>query len=823
MMALAMLCARPAAAQEVVMDAGRLAHALDRLSGTARVLYIAAHPDDENTRLLAYLANARHVSAMYLSMTRGGGGQNLIGSEQDSLLDALRTQELLAARRLDAARQRFTRMRDFGYSKSAQETLAMWGHDEALADVVLALRTFRPDVVITRFDEQPPNHGHHTASAILAREAFTAAADPSRFPEQLALGIKPWQATRLLHNVPTWRDEPPPKDALAIDVGGYDARLGLSYGELAARSRSQHKSQGFGAAGERGTLIERFVNLAGARATNDILDGVELGWARFGAQGTAVTEALGEARTLLRRDRPEAALPALEKALRALEALPSDDPRVLDARADCARLIAAAAGLFVRATAARPACAPDSVLPAQVEVVLRRPAALKLQRVVFPDGTSATPSEPLGLNEKRVLKADVHCPKDAPISAPYWLAEPPLAGHQVVRDPRLLSDPEGAAPLMTTVELMLGAQPVRLPAPLLYTYTDRVHGERERRVMVVPPATATPVRAAAMFPNGHANAVVLRVRAGADAVKGRVFLDLPEGWRAEPKEHPLALAHAGDEAMLAFQVTPPAGAHVASATPVVEVGGQRYAYREDAIDYPHVPMQVVLQPAKIRLSPLKLAVPRGVIGYVEGSGDSVAADLTHVGMTVEMLDDAALLQGNLSRYAAIVLGVRAYNTRDALRAANPRLFRYVEQGGTLVVQYVTRSGISPLDVPVGPYPLDVGRGRVTDENAAVTALDARDPLLLKPNRIASDDWTGWVQERGLYFGQTWDARYKPLLEMADPGEGAERGALLTARVGRGRYVYTGLSFFRQLPAGVPGAYRLLVNLLSPASSTGTAP
>ena len=244
------------------MNAGRLAHALDRLAGTGRVLYVAAHPDDENTRLLAYLANARHVTAAYLSLTRGGGGQNLIGREQDELLDVLRTQELLAARRLDGATQRFTRMRDFGFSKRADETLAVWGHDEALADVVWVIRTFQPDVVITRFDEQPPNHGHHTASAILAREAFAAAADPKRFRDQLRGGVEPWQATRLVLNLPTWREEPPPADALALDVGGYDPRLGLGYGELAARSRSQHKSQGFGVAGERGVLTERFVPVA---------------------------------------------------------------------------------------------------------------------------------------------------------------------------------------------------------------------------------------------------------------------------------------------------------------------------------------------------------------------------------------------------------------------------------------------------------------------------------------------------------------------------------------------------------------------------------
>ena len=316
-----------AGATEPNMNAGELAHALDRLAHTTRVLYVAAHPDDENTRLLAYLANARHATVAYLAMTRGGGGQNLIGGEQGELLDVIRTEELLAARRIDGAEQRFTRMRDFGYSKSADETLALWGHDEALADVVFAIRSFQPDVIITRFDERPPNHGHHTASAILAREAFAAAADPNRFPEQLEHGVTVWQATRLLWNFANFSDAAPPAGGVTVDVGGYDARLGLSYGELAALSRSQHKSQGFGVSGERGHIIERFVPLGGTAPKSDLLDGIEGSWVRFGAAGTPLDKALGEASAALDRDHPERALPALARAARALDGLP-DDPRV---------------------------------------------------------------------------------------------------------------------------------------------------------------------------------------------------------------------------------------------------------------------------------------------------------------------------------------------------------------------------------------------------------------------------------------------------------------------------------------------------------------
>lgn len=868
-----MLASAPAGAQEVAMDSGRLAHALDRLSTTARVLYVAAHPDDENTRLLAYLANARHVNATYLSMTRGGGGQNLIGREQDSLLDVLRTQELLAARRLDGARQRFTRMRDFGYSKSAKETLSIWGHDEALSDVVRAIRTLQPDVIITRFDELPPNHGHHTASAILAREAFAAAADPKRFPEQLTQGgLSTWQATRLLQNWPFWKDEQPPAGAISLDVGSYDVRLGMSYGELAARSRSQHKSQGFGAAGERGPLLERFVHVAGTPASVDVLDGIEMGWARFGAPGQAFAAALQKARNALHRDYPERALPGLAEAWRALAALPAADPRVRDAKDQLPKLMAAASGLYVRANAAKPACSPGSVASAKLEIVLRRPAAVRLSKLTLPDGSAASltaapepkktaafervwpphdalaatlvtaAAEPqqnaqalaakppqltaaaqadsavLAVHEKREIPLQIACPATAAVSTPYWLAEPPATGHFMLADPALLDDPEGKPPLQASLALELAGADITLPVPVVYTWLDRVHGERERRVLIEPPATVTPARDAVMFVNGQTTKISVRVRAAKEGLDAGASLRLPDGYRATPVEQRVQLAHAGEDATLEFMVTPPKAAASGSgrlfAEPVLAVDGREYSYREDVIDHPHVPLQTVLQPAKIRLSTVALQKPRGLIGYVEGSGDTIAADLAHVGAQVELVSDSALLESDLSRFSAIVLGVRAYNTRDVLPRVHARLTKYVEQGGTLVVQYVTRSTISPLDAPVGPYPLDIGRGRVTDENAAMTPIDPHDRILRAPNKLAPEDFTGWVQERGLYFGDKWDARYKPVFEIADPGEPAQRGALLVAKVGRGRYVYTGLAFFRQLPAGVPGAYRLFANLLA---------
>jgi len=773
-----------AAQGEASMDSATLAHELDRLATTARILYVAAHPDDENTRLLAYLANGRHLATTYLSMTRGGGGQNLIGTEQSELLDVVRTQELLAARRIDGARQRFTRMRDFGYSKTAAETLSVWGKDEALLDVVRVIRSFQPDVIITRFDEKPPNHGHHTASAILAREAFEAAADPARFKDAGA----PWQATRLVHNLTPWREGPPPTGAIELDVGGYDAGFGESYGEIAARSRSQHKSQGFGVPGERGPLIERFVLVSGAKGA-ELLDGVKLGWERYGAAGQSFATALAKARAALDRDHPERALPALIEASRALPA--SNDLRVREAREQLDEIIAGCAGLFVRATAPRASAVPGSTVAVSLEVVLRAPAEISLERVELPFGASIDEKTRLKLGEKKTISRVVAVPVDAPVSP--------------------LNDPEAARPLEAQVSLKIGDRPLTLRRPVLFGWTDRVHGERLRSFTVAPLATVTPARQAVMLNGGRSALVLLQVRAGGDRVEGKVTLALPDGWRCDPSVESVALKKEGDERTVRFTVTPPAGAKAIEVTPRID---DRPALRRDLIDHPHIPVQLVLQPARVKLVPIALSVPKGIIGYVDGSGDTVADDLAHVGATVERLSDAQLESADLSRYAAIILGIRAYNTRPALRGTQARLMRYVEQGGNVVVQYNTNSRWDVLDAPLGPYPLEIGRDRVTDEGAEMVASDPKHPLLRTPNALVPADYDGWVQERGLYFAGKYDAKYTPIYRIADPDEKPLTGALIVARHGKGQHIYTGLAFFRQLPAGVPGAYRLLANLIA---------
>ncbi|WP_426754610.1 PIG-L family deacetylase [Myxococcus sp. Y35] len=797
--------------------AGEIAAGLKRLGVTGSVLYVAAHPDDENTRLLAWLVGARGLRAGYLSVTRGDGGQNLIGSEQDAMLGLIRTHELLAARRVDGAEQLFTRARDFGFSKSADEALRIWGHDAVLADVVLAIRRFQPDVIITRFTTQPPNHGHHTASALLAAEAFVAAADPKRFPEQLT-EVKPWKADRLLHNVSHWNRRPDEDMSryLQVDVGGYDALLGRSWGEVAAESRSQHKSQGFGVAAERGPIPEYFTPLAGTLPKRDVFEGLDFTWKRW--KGTeAVARAVSAATKAFDASAPHRSLPALVRVHEALSALPDSHPWKAVKLRETEALIAACAGLFLEVRAASPSGVPGVAVDVEAVALNRSPASLKWVSMTLPGAKPEAVGQVLGENAPVRLKRSVPLPVSAPISTPYWLRQPVSGGLYALdeKDRALTGHPEGPSALAVTFEYEVAGRRFRAVRPVVYAWTDPVRGELYRDFEIVPPVTATLAQDVIMFPNGESRSVPVVVTAGMDNAPGTLRLEAPPGWRVEPASVELKLASRGDERTLRFQVTPPKGATEKGTLSVwVDVGDRAWSWKARSVSYAHIPPLTVRQPSVATLVPFSLATKGRRIGYIPGPGDRVAESLAEVGYEVTLLPDARLASEPLERFDAILVGVRAFNANTHLSAYRERLLRYVEGGGRLVVQYNTNSRVGPLTSLVSPYPLEIGRDRVTDETAAMTPLAANEPLLRAPNALTPADFEGWVQERGLYFASSWDGRYRPVFSMHDAGEAPLQGSLLVARHGKGTFVYTGLSFFRQLPAGVPGAYRLLANILS---------
>ncbi|WP_306818410.1 PIG-L family deacetylase [Archangium lipolyticum] len=797
--------------------AGELAAGIRRLGVVGSVLYVAAHPDDENTRLLAYLAGGRGVRAGYLSMTRGDGGQNLIGTEQDELLGLIRTHELLAARRVDGAEQLFTRARDFGYSKSADETLRIWGRDEVLADVVLAIRRFQPDVIITRFTTKPPNHGHHTSSAILAEAAFTAAADPARYPEQLG-ELKPWKADRLLNNTSTWNLKPDADMSgyLALDVGGYDPLLGRSWGEISAESRSQHKSQGFGVPAERGTQLEYFTPLAGTKPKSDLFEGLELTWRRW--SGTEqVVRSIDEAVNGFDARAPHRSIPALLRVHEAISALPDSNPwKALKLR-ETEALVAACAGLFLEARAAETAAVPGSQVALNLVALNRSPAALRLVGVTLPGGESVAAGANLADNKPFKLSRPVAIPGDARISTPYWLRKPVAGGLYALdeQDRALVGRPEGEPALTVTFVYEVGGKRFSVVRPVVYAWTDPVRGELYRAFEIAPAVTATLERDVLMFPNGTAQSVAVVLAAGKADAAGKVRLEMPKGWRAEPAEVPFQIAARGDERTVRFQVTPPKGASERGRLRVVvDSGGRSESWRVRTVTHEHIPPQTVRQPSEAALVPFTLATKVRRLGYIPGPGDRVAESLAAVGYEVTLLPEERLASEKLERFEAILVGVRAFNANPRLALHHERLMKYVEQGGRLLVQYNTNSRVGPLNSSIGPYPLEIGRDRVTDETAAMTPVDPNHPILKGPNRLEAADFQGWVQERGLYFASKWDERYKPVFAMNDAGEEPLRGGLLVARHGKGTFVYTGLAFFRQLPSGVPGAYRLLANLLA---------
>lgn len=798
------------------MHAGALKVALGRLGTTARVLYVAAHPDDENTRLLTYLANKRELEVGYLSLTRGGGGQNLIGTEQSELLAAIRTQELLAARRTDGARQFFTRARDFGYSKSPDEALDKWGEQAVLSDVVRVIRGFRPDLIITRFTEAGPSHGHHTASARLARAAVKAAQDPKAFPEQLKDGLTPHKVHRLMLNAPRWgRSDSDTSGMLALDVGGYDPRLGLSYPEIAAKSRTMHKSQGFGSAGRRGPVMEYFQTLVGPTATRDLLDGITVDWGRYDG-GKAVQEALRS--VVIAADTPETAVPGLLRARAAMRALKGvqSRPRIQQRVADVDRLLKAVLGLHIRAQSERAEVSPGERIPVNLQVTLRRPSALKLTSITWPDARdtrahSLVVHEPL--NREHKLKVS---PKHRP-SVPRWMDGAmsrtlyPHADFESV----LTGAPE--ADLKVSLTFTLGAEKWVVNAPVVHAWTDRVHGERIRPVSIMPALTVTPAQEVVVLPAGAPRSVALVVRAGRPDVAGSVGLNMPKGWSKTPEQHKVHFEKEGQEKIVRFEVRPPsAKTKPAQLEPFAVVEGNTLRWRYDRLDYSHIPVQSILRTSGVRAVPMDFQAPKARTAYVPGSGDTIAEHLQAAGMRIEQVPAGDLNSERLRDFDVIVLGIRAFNTQgEALSAVHPALMDWVKTGGHLVVQYNTSNRWRRLSTNVGPYPLVIDRGRVTDETASMKALQPSHRLLQHPHTIGPDDFESWVQERGLYFASTWDKRYTPIFESHDPGETPLQGSLLYAKHGRGSFIYTGLSFFRQLPAGVPGAYRLLANLLSP--------
>ncbi|HKQ59203.1 MAG TPA: PIG-L family deacetylase [Candidatus Eisenbacteria bacterium] len=824
-----------------IKDAAGIRLALDKLNVVGSALYVAAHPDDENTALLALLGNGRKVRAAYLSVTRGDGGQNLIGSDTGELLGVIRTQELLAARRIDGAEQFFTRALDFGFSKGPDETLQKWDKERILSDVVWVLRRFRPDVVIAGFaTDGSGGHGHHTASAILAEEAFAAAADPKRFPDQLTW-VRPWQAKRLVRNVGRGRTAPPDTTPgrVSVDLGAYDAVLGRSFTELAGESRSMHKSQGFGAPERRGAFTITFEHRAGEKATRDLFDGVDLSWSRVKG-GAPLTALFARAAREFDPAKPAAIVPVLLRAHAILAGLP-DEPIVEKKRAELLEVIRSCAGLWLEATALRPYASPGARIDVVTSALNRSDLAMRLEGVTFwRDGDPRREGvDMVGRNEAHVPPVEVSINPDAgflvgesplafnatatdtfplatraewPTSEPYWLRRRPLAGSFDVETGPPGGSPENPPALTADFHLVVAGQKLRYTVPVAYRWVDPVAGERWRAFDIVPPVTMRFDHGVYLFADATPREIAVTATSADTPVDGKLSLRLPQGWSAVPAAASVRLAAGETDTTVRFLVTPGGGAAAATVGAEMEIGGKRHDRRLVRLDYPHVPIQTLLPPAEAHLVRSDLRTIGHMAGYIMGSGDQGAEALEQMGYEVTMLTDEDVERLDLRRFDVIVTGVRAYNTRPRLRGLQRRLLDYVTHGGRLVVQYNTAE--PAIQNRLGPAPFQISRDRVTVEEAPVELKVPDHPLLATPNRIGPADFDGWVQERGLYFASPFDARYETPLTSHDPGEPARDGGLLYARQGKGTFIYVAYAFFRQLPAGVPGAWRLFANLVS---------
>ncbi|MEH6538294.1 MAG: PIG-L family deacetylase [Psychroserpens sp.] len=793
---------------------------IKKLNFLGSVLYVAAHPDDENTRLISYMSNEVKARTAYLSLTRGDGGQNLVGPEIRELLGVIRTQELLAARRTDGGEQLFTRANDFGYSKHPDETLAIWNKEQVLSDVVLAIRKFKPDVIVNRFDHRSPGstHGHHTSSAMLSVEAFDLVGNKNSYPNQLS-GVDIWQPQRLFFNTSWWFygsrekfEEADKTNLLEIDTGVYFPSSGLSNPEIAALSRSQHKSQGFGSTGSRGSQIEYIELIKGNLPVdrNNIFEGIDTSWNRIEG-GKAIGDILYAVQNNYDFNNPSASIPELVRAYKAIQNLKDEHWKIIKTK-EIKDIIATCAGLYLEVTADTNHATAGSSVNLNIEVINRSNANIILSNIVNPNGVKIEKNLKLENNTGFDFKETLQINSNQSISTPYWLTKKGTLGMYAVDDKKLIGKPETPRDLNVTFNLNIGNIAIPFTKAIVYKTNDPVKGEIYKPFEIIPEASAKISENVIIIDKNQQRDIEVIVKAGRDNLEGYVELAYPRNWSVFPEKQKVSIATKGQEERLIFTVIPPKEQSEGLITPMVHVGDKVYTKELIEIDYDHIPFQTVLLPSESKIVRLDIQKRGENIGYIEGAGDVVPESLRQIGYNVAILKPEDISAENLERFDAIVVGIRAYNTVEELNFKQQILFDYVAQGGNMIVQYNTRHRVK-VD-QIAPYDLKLSRDRVTDENADVSLLATNHEVLNFPNKITKNDFEGWTQERGLYFPNEWSSEFTPILSMNDQGESEKTGSLLVAKHGEGYYVYTGLSFFREFPAGVSGAYRLFANMLS---------
>lgn len=798
---------------------GDIFDAIQKLNVLGTVLYIAAHPDDENTRLISYLANDVKVRTAYLSLTRGDGGQNLVGPEIRELLGVIRTQELLAARRIDGGEQFFTRANDFGYSKHPDETLEIWNKDEVLKDVVAVIRKFKPDVIINRFNHKTPGttHGHHTSSAVLSVEAFDLAADKN-YKTYLDKDVT-WKPTRLFYNTSYWayggRENFAKVDKshlLSVDIGTYYANKGLSNSEIASLSRSQHQSQGFGSTGTRGSQLEYLEFLEGSFPKNKtVFDGIDVTWNRVEG-GAEIGEILNKVEKDFDFKNPSASINELLKAYALIQQLENKHWKVIKLE-EIKNIIAACAGLYIEAVANSSSTTVGADNSIKIEAINRSDYQINLESVeINPLGIKESMHTKLVNNNSQKFSIDVEIPSTINSTFPYWLSKKGSLGMYKVEDTNLISLPETPRALFVDFNMNFNGQKIIYTKEIVYKYNDPVNGEVYQPFEVLPEVSASFSEKVFIFATEETQKLSIKVKTVKDNLKGKVILCTPENWKVSPENYEFNLTQKGEEQSFVFEVTPPKEQSEGLISPIIEIGDKTYTNELVEIDYDYIPFQSIIMPSEAKVVRLNIEKKGQVIAYIQGAGDVVPTSLRQIGYTVVELNEDAITPEKLANFDAVILGIRAYNTNERAKFYQKYLHNYVHNGGTLIAQYNTSHRLKVAEV--APYSLKLSRDRVTDENSEVKIINATHELLNYPNKISETDFDGWVQERGLYFPNEWDANFEAVLSMNDKNETPKTGSLLIAKYGDGNFIYTGLSFFRELPAGVPGAYKLFANMIS---------
>ncbi|WP_296317713.1 PIG-L family deacetylase [Winogradskyella sp. UBA3174] len=809
------------AQQPKQLNSSEIYNAVQKLNVLGSVLYIAAHPDDENTRLISYMSNEVKARTGYLSLTRGDGGQNLIGPEIRELLGVIRTQELLAARGIDGGEQRFTRANDFGYSKHPDETLEIWNKNDVLSDVVWAIRTFKPDIIINRFDHRRAGrtHGHHTSSAMLSMEAFDLVNDASKYSAQLEL-TETWQPKRLFYNTSWWRygsqeefDKIDKSNMLNFDIGVYYPSKGMSNNEVASLASSQHLCQGFGRLTSRGTQQEYIEFLKGdpLNDSKDIFAGIDTSWNRIEG-GQAIGIIMSKIENNFNFVNPSEHLPKLLEAYKLLQTAKNKHWKTIKTK-ELKTIIEACAGLYLEVSANSPHASPNSSVALKMEVLNRSNSKISLLSYnlsTLQKGISKNME--LSPNQRLNFEESITIPNNSNYTTPYWLNNQSTLGMYNVEDQKLIGLPETPRAVFVDFNLNIEGTSITITKPVVYRYSKPDKGELYRPFEIIPEVSVSISDKVFIFENDQQKEIEITVKAGRNAIDGFIQMDYPIGWSVYPDKQKIEIANKGDIQKVIFTIIPPLGKSEGVIVPMVNIKGKFYTDELIEIDYSHIPFQTVLMPSASKVVRLDIQKRGDNIGYIQGAGDVVPESLRQIGYNVTIIKPEQISPENLTNFDAIVVGIRAYNIVDELKFKQKFLLDYVNEGGNLIIQYNTSRGIKVDNI--APYDLKLSRDRVTDENALVRILEPNHPILNFPNKITIQDFEGWVQERGLYFPNKWAEEFTPLLAANDKGESSKEGALLVAKYGKGNYIYTGLSFFREFPAGVSGAYRLFANLLS---------